>query len=62
MEGKEVTVTKHGRPIARIAPINAPDRDDRAAAVAAIRDLSERVRPLPEQATSRELIDDGRDR
>ena len=35
MEGKEVTVTKHGRPIARIAPIKAADREDRAAAVAA---------------------------
>ena len=62
MEGKEVTVTKHGRPIARIAPIAAADREDRAAAVAAIRELGERVRRLPADATGRELIDDGRAR
>ena len=60
MEGKEVTITKHGRPIARIASIRAADREDRAAAVSAIRELGARVRQLPAQATSRELIDNGR--
>ncbi len=62
IEGKEVTVTKHGRPIARIAPIKTADREDRAAAVAVIRELGERVRRLPVEATGRELIDDGRAR
>lgn len=34
---KEVTVTKHGRPIARIAPVTAPGLKNRVAAIAAVR-------------------------
>lgn len=60
LAGKEVTVTKHGRPIARIAPVTAPGAEERAAAVAAIHALGSRVRRLPNEMSARELIDEGR--
>lgn len=62
MAGREVTVTKHGRPIARIAPVTAPDREERAAAVAAIHALGDRVRREPKEVSVRDLIDEGRRR
>ena len=60
MQGKEVTVTKHGRPIARIAPITAPGPEGRAAAVKAIHELGSRVRKSGGKASARQLIDEGR--
>ena len=60
LAGKEVTVTKHGRPIARIAPVTAPGPDDRLAAVAAIHALGNRVRREAKEKSARELIDEGR--
>lgn len=60
LAGKEVTVTKHGRPIARIAPVAAPGPADRAAAVAAIHALGNRVRREAKEKSARELIDEGR--
>lgn len=62
LAGKEVTVTKHGRPIARIAPVVAPSREDRAAAVAAIHALGDRVRRESNEKSARALIDEGRRR
>lgn len=58
--GKEVTVTKHGKPIARISPVSALGRDDRAAAVAAIHALGDRVRREAPEKSARTLIDEGR--
>ncbi len=60
LAGREVTVTKHGRPIARIAPVTAPGLEDRVAAVAAIHALGERVRRSPNEKSARDLIDEGR--
>lgn len=60
LAGKEVTVTKHGRPIARIAPVTAPALEDRVAAVAAIHALGDTVRRSPNEKSARELIDEGR--
>lgn len=60
LAGKEVTVTKHGRPIARIAPVTAPGLEDRVAAVAAIHALGNTVRRSPNEKSARELIDEGR--
>ena len=60
LAGREVTVTKHGRPIARISPVTASGREDRAAAVAAIHALGDRVRRGPAEKSARELIDEGR--
>jgi prevent-host-death family protein len=60
LSGKEVTVTKHGRPIARIAPVTAPGPEERAQAVAAIHALGSRVRRLANELSAREIIDEGR--
>lgn len=60
LAGKEVTVTKHGRPIARISPVAAPGLEDRVAAVAAIHALGGTVRRSPNEKSVRELIDEGR--
>lgn len=60
LAGREVTVTRHGRPIARISPVTATGPDDRAAAVAAIHALGDRVRRGPTEKSARELIDEGR--
>jgi prevent-host-death family protein len=60
LAGKEVTVTKHGRPIARIAPVTAPGMEDRVAAVAAIHALGDTARRSPNGKSARDLIDEGR--
>lgn len=60
LAGREVTVTKHGRPIARIAPVTAPGVEDRVAAVAAIHALGVTVRRSPNEKSARDLIDEGR--
>ena len=60
LAGKEVTVTKHGRPIARIAPVTAPGLEDRVAAVASIHALGDTVRRSPSEKSARDLIDEGR--
>ena len=62
LDGREVTVTKHGRPIARIAPITSPGRVERVAAISALHALGSRVRRSADDVTVRELIDEGRDR
>lgn len=62
MDGREVTVTKHGRSIARIAPVAAPSRQDRVAAIAAIHGLADQVRRMPDELSVRALIDAGRTR
>lgn len=58
--GREITVTKHGRPVARIAPVSAPSQTERVAALAALHALSARTKPLPDDLTIRDLIDEGR--
>lgn len=60
--GREVTVTRHGHPIARIAPVVRSSVEDRAAAVADLHALSLRVRPMPSGMSLRDLIEDGRRR
>lgn len=61
MEGREITVTKHGRPIARIAPVAPSSPTDRAEAIAALHTLGARAKPMPDGLTVRDLIDEGRD-
>jgi prevent-host-death family protein len=38
-EGEEITITKHGKPIARIVPVERPSRERRRAAIARIKEL-----------------------
>jgi prevent-host-death family protein len=60
LAGREVTVTKHGRPIARIAPVVPTGIEGRVAAVAAIHALGDEVRRAPHEMSARELIVEGR--
>ncbi len=62
ISGREVAVTTHGRPIARINPVVARGRDGQAAAIAAIHALRVRVRRDPHEMSAHELIDEGRGR
>jgi len=57
--GEEVTITKHGRPVAKLVPINQRDPARIAAAISELRELRKQVR-LGEEETLRDLIDEGR--
>lgn len=61
-EGREVTVTRHGHPIARLSPVVRSTQEQRAAAIRTLHALAEGVAPLPKGVTVRDLIEDGRRR
>lgn len=58
--GKEVVITRHGEPIARLVPVNAPAMPDRARAVREVRALSKRLN-IRAGISLRSLIEEGRD-
>ena len=58
--GKEVVITRHGEPIARLVPVNAPAAPDRARAVREVRALSKRLN-IRTGISLRKLVDEGRD-
>lgn len=58
--GKEVVITRHGEPIARLVPVNAPAAPDRARAVREVRALSKRLN-IRAGISLRKLIEEGRD-
>jgi prevent-host-death family protein len=57
--GEEVTITKHGRPVAKLVPVSTRDPVCIAAAIAELRELRKHVR-LGADETVRDLIDEGR--
>jgi len=57
--GEEVTITKHGRPVAKLVPFTAHDQARVAAAIAELRELREKVR-LGAAESVKDLIDAGR--
>jgi prevent-host-death family protein len=57
--GAEVTITKHGRPVAKLVPFTASDPVRIAAAIAELRELRDKVR-LGTGETVKQLIDAGR--
>jgi prevent-host-death family protein len=57
--GEEVTITKHGRPVAKLVPFTAHDQARVAAAIAELRELREKVR-LGAGETVKDLINEGR--
>ncbi|MFC4942472.1 type II toxin-antitoxin system Phd/YefM family antitoxin [Pseudonocardia sp. GCM10023141] len=63
-DGRTVTVTDHGKPIARIVPVGEPTRLERLRAEGRIQPASRRKRPAPEPVaiagTVSDLIDDQR--
>ena len=58
--GEEVVITRHGTPIARLVPMNAPTAPDRSHAVRAVRALKKRLN-IDAGVTLRTLVDAGRD-
>ncbi len=58
--GEEVVITRHGAPIARLVPINAPTAPDLARAVRAVRALNKRLN-IDAGVSLRKLVDAGRD-
>lgn len=57
--GEEVTITKHGRPVAKLVPFTAHDQARVAAAIAELRQLRASVR-LGAAETVQDLINEGR--
>ena len=57
--GEEVTITKHGRPVAKLVPFTAQDQARVTAAIAELRQLREKVR-LGADESVKELINEGR--
>ena len=59
--GEEVTITRHGKPVARMVPIPAPHNVEKARAAAeAIRELRKSVQPDPDGLTVLDYIQMGR--
>lgn len=57
--GEEVVITRHGAPIARLVPMNAPAAPDRDLAVRAVRALKKRLN-VDAGVSLRKLVDAGR--
>ena len=59
--GEEITITRHGKPVARLVPAN-PERHLEAAREAAngLREIRKRVKPDPDGLTLRDYIEMGR--
>lgn len=58
--GKEIVITRHGEPIAKLVPVSPSKAADRARAVRRVRALSRHlniVSPVP----LRKLVEEGRD-
>ena len=58
--GQDVIITRHGEPIVRLVPVDAPAAPDRARAVRQVRALSKRLAVRPGVAL-RKLVEEGRD-
>ena len=46
-QGESVTITKHGRPVARLVPVVVDDEDRARQAASRIRDRRQRLRAAP---------------
>jgi prevent-host-death family protein len=56
--GESVTMTRHGKPVARLIPVSGSSREERRRAIAELKQL--RARQRLDGLTARELIDEGR--
>ena len=56
--GEEVTITRNGRPVARLVPAEARDVDKARAAAAQLRAIRAKTKPGPESL--KDLINEGR--
>jgi prevent-host-death family protein len=57
--GEEVTITKHGRPVAKLVPFTSHDQARTAAAIAELRELRQKIH-LGATESVKTLIDEGR--
>ena len=57
-KGEEITITKHGVPVAVLAPVTGPSQQDVRATIAAIKDFQCRHRL--DSLSIRQLIEEGR--
>ena len=56
--GETITITRHGRPVARLVPVSGTSRDERRRAIAQLKEL--RSGQMLGGLSIRELIDEGR--
>ncbi len=60
-KGEEITITRHGKPVARLVPPRPTHDVEKARAAAeAIREIRKRVKPDPDGLTIRDYIEMGR--
>ena len=57
VRGEQITITKHGRPVARLVPVDKPDIERRRAAIARIKELR---KGLTLGVPIKQLIEEGR--
>ena len=55
--GEQIIITKHGRPVARLVPVDKPDIERRRAAIARIKELR---KGLTLGVPVKQLIEEGR--
>ncbi|MEQ1949907.1 type II toxin-antitoxin system prevent-host-death family antitoxin [Mesorhizobium sp. CN2-181] len=58
--GEEITITRHGRPVARLVPAQVRDVEKARQAARDLLDMRKEVRPDPEGLTIRDYIEMGR--
>lgn len=59
--GEELTITRNGKPVAKMVPLRAAHDVEKArAAAAAIRELRKSVKPDPDGLTVRDYVEMGR--
>ena len=58
--GEEITITRHGRPVARLVPAKVRDVEKARQAARDLLDMRKEVRPDPEGLTIRDYIEMGR--
>ena len=59
-KGEEVTITRHGRPVARLVPPLVRDVEKARQAADGLRELRKHVKPDPAGLTIRDYIEMGR--
>ena len=58
--GEEVTITRNGKPVARLVPTETRDVEKARAAAAQLRAIRTRTKPDPDGLTIRDYIEMGR--
>jgi len=58
--GRQVTITRHGHPIAQLTPAASPTREQRRQAIQEIREIAKTAKPLPAGVTIESLYKEGR--